>query len=287
MFSDDDSCKRSASEHGATSLLPIGESLLGRAFAHEIAIPKRLLVMSAYITEPDNIVPAALNVDRFALEPTLVDQWPQMYAPLGPYLANTVVIPNGCGNFIGGHQHRAGTSALSCIDPIGATPEDLSAPPGGPTIDQFIAGSLSAGAPHKSVLWGLSGDAIRDERQSASGVFASGPNAKLQHFVDPWAMQEYLFAGQSGSDSGLGLNGFRPLRDVLVSDLAVLRGALAPEERAGLDSYEQAIVEFDARQEALAAVDCGSGDGQAIAGDAQSYLEWMADQSALRRSRVA
>ncbi|MEL6189821.1 MAG: DUF1552 domain-containing protein, partial [Myxococcota bacterium] len=203
--------------------------------------------------EPLNYVPSGIEPDtRDEVLPTPVTQWPAMFDRLSPFHARMAFV-DGMRNHIATHQHRAGTSALSCVNPTDDRPERMG-PAGGPTIDQVIAREIGRGRPHRSVLWGITGDAIRGERRISSGVFAAGREQNLSHFTHAGEMMDSLFPDPE--TGGPAPAPFRPLRDRLVEDLGRLRQRLAPEERIALERYEAAIVEFDERQTALAALSC-------------------------------
>ncbi|MEM6957350.1 MAG: DUF1552 domain-containing protein [Myxococcota bacterium] len=265
---------------GASLLAPISKRLLTRALGMDEVPKKRLIVMSVYMLEPSNYVPVERGNYQEVTAPTVVDAWPEVFSPLGEYMQQAVFI-DGSRNHIGTHQHRSGTAALSCVRQTDGRPERMG-PAGAATIDQYIAETLSAESPHKSVLWGITGDAIDGGRETASGVFAAGREANLSHHTHARSMMDALFpdpadAGEMPADT----NGFRPIRDRLLEDLARLRARLAPEERIALESYEEAIVEFDRRQEARSRVSCASPGMAPEDPDAQAHFESMCDQSML------
>lgn len=240
---------------GASLLLPMTDRWVSRALGQPTAPPKRLILMSVYMMEPENYRPEGLDPGRDAVEPMQPAQWPVMFAPMAPYMDRAVFL-DGFRNHIGATQHRAGTSALSCWNPTNGKPESLG-PAGAQTIDQYIADVLSDGAPRKSLLWGITGDALDGGRKTQSGIFAAARGQNLSHFTQAQAMLDEVFPEPSEMSTG-NSNRFRPVRDRLLADLQKLRTGLASEERTALDAFEENLLDFDQRQEALANSSCNS-----------------------------
>lgn len=261
--------------------MPISDRLIQSALGMDITPAKRLIIMSVYQLEPPNYRPneAKEAPARRELAPFVPSAWPAMFGPLAAYM-NRAVFVDGCRNYVGTTQHRAGTSALSCLNPTNGKPESLG-PAGGITIDQHIAKSLSANSPHRSVLWGLSEDGLRAKRRTASGIFASGKEQNISHFEHAQEMMDRLFPEPSGNARPSEGSSFKPLRDRLVGDINKLKGRLAPEERQTLEGYEELILDFDKRQEALAALTCDAPPGAPMNQNGQDHLESMMAQSAL------
>jgi hypothetical protein len=267
---------------GASILMPISDRLLCRAVAETSVPKKRLIVMSVYTLEPVNYRPAAVGGDNPGVQSTIPEPWPEMFAPLGDYLSQAVFV-DGLRNFLNAAtQHRSGTSALSCLVPTNGNPESMG-PAGGITIDQLIANVLSAGAPHGSILWGLTGGQVEAGTKQGSGIFATGPEQNISHFTNPRELMDRLFPDSEAiaTPGARRPVSFRPLRDRLLSDLQRLNRRLAPEERRGLESYEKAIIDFDAKQEALLKINCETPPDAPKNKEPQDHLASMMAQSTL------
>ncbi|MEO0815057.1 MAG: DUF1552 domain-containing protein, partial [Myxococcota bacterium] len=244
------------------------------------AIPaqKRLVLMSVYMMEPENYRP--LNTTERSSwneEDPIVGDWGSLYDPIRSHMDRAVLV-DGLHNAIGTSQHRAGTSALSCVNPTNNKPESLG-PAGAITIDQHIAKTLSAGAPRRSLNWGLSQDSIRGNSETRSGMFATGREQNIGHFTYAPRMLDEVFPDQSGGGPS-GASQFTPIRDRLLADLSRLRTGLASEERSALDAFEANLVEYDSRLAALAGLSCNSVSSSAE-WEMENQLESMMLQSAL------
>lgn len=268
---------------GAGLVGPVADGLVRRALGNPMPPQKRLLLFAVYSMEREHFLPEGVDDETWHEVPAVQQPWPAPLGRLAPYHQKMVLV-DGLGNDIGNnHQHRAGTSALSCVPPAEGEPEHFG-PSGGPTIDQVIARELSDGRPHRSVLWGLSGDGVASGRRLARGMFAAGRNQNLSHFEHADEMANALFPdnGDQPSDRSAPFP-FRPVRDRILPDLNRLRAALAPEDRIGLERYEEAVVDFDERQAAAADMGCPSTAPSPVGGDvqAESHLVSMMNQTAL------
>ena len=266
---------------GASLLMPISDLLLSRALGAEGPIAKRLILMNVYMFNARFYTPedAIFARDDDGMAPMVSKAWPDVFDPLSAYMSQAVLV-DGARNYIGGHQHRAGTSSLSCVNPIKDIPEKMG-PAGNATIDQHIAKTLSRSSAHRSVLWGVTEEAMREKRKADAGFFASGRSQGLSHFTQANEMLDRLFPDPNMPKDTKGKNSFRPLRDRLLEDLGKLKGRLAAEERLGLESYEAAILEFDKRQEAISMLSCDSPPGAPANKEAQDHLMSMMSQSML------
>ncbi|MEM9462228.1 MAG: DUF1552 domain-containing protein [Myxococcota bacterium] len=265
---------------GASLLLPISDLLVRRAFGMADPPQKRLVLVSVYQMETENYIPDDVQRQKSenTVEPMVPSTWPEMFDPMAAYMHQAVFV-DGLRNYIGSCQHRAGTCALSCLRPTEGSAEALG-PAGGVTIDQHIAQVLSADRPFRSILWGLSQGWLQAEQLSSSGIFAAGPEQNLPHHTHAGEMMTQVFGELGGPDVEF-TNEFRPLRDRLLEDVHRLALRLAPEERIALETYEQAVLAFDQRQEALSMVSCSEPEGGPTTTEAQDHLESMMAQSTL------
>jgi hypothetical protein len=128
-------------------------------------------------------------------------------------------------------------------------PSEYDGPPGGTTIDQFIAGAIGKATAFKSVLYGVS----RSSRTVETKVFASGAERPEPAYMGPKLMFDSLF-GTIASASGASRH--RALMDGIAYDLRRLQGALAGPEKIKLDAFSATLQDFDARQKALGMLKC-------------------------------
>ena len=264
---------------GAPLLLPVADLLTRRAYGRSQTPSKRFVLVSAYQLEEANYTPSDIvrESDRDTIAPVVPASWPEMFDPYGGHMSRSVFV-DGLRNYIGSSQHRAGTCALSCVRPQEGNPEGLG-PAGGPTIDQVVARGLDDGVPFRSLNWGLSGSGHSAGALSASGVFATGPDGNLPHYTHAGEMLTQVFGEVGGGSLDLS-NRFRPMRDRLIDDVNRLRSRLAYEEQVALDVYEEAVLAFDERQQALSEITCDGPEGPALENE-QDHLVSMMAQSTL------
>jgi hypothetical protein len=148
--------------------------------------------------------------------------------------------------------------------------------PGGPSFDQYVAGTLSKDAPQPSLLFGMWGRASESSEPLDTTSFAAGKERPRSHFVNAGAMLESAF-GRSGP-SGPNPNDLKAtrLRDVLRADIARLNQALSAQERDRLALYTAALEQYDRRRELRAAVNCDAPEGASGSGP-QAHFEAMFD----------
>ena len=170
--------------------------------------------------------------------------WPDCLAPLAPFRDRTLLI-DGMTNRLTGLEaegHSSGFGSLTCV--TGA-----SGRPGGPTIDQYLAKTLSAGRYLRSINCGLG--LISDY---AGDIFATDVAKPLPYALSAEIVFRDVFAAAAASgDPRLAAAiaaGEVQLRDRLVDDVNRLNVVLAGPERAKLESFVSALTEFDKRRAA-------------------------------------
>jgi hypothetical protein len=273
---------------GAALLMPISDRLISTALGMETPIPKRLFLVNVYMITPSVFWPTdhPAYQDPIVTEdwvaPYVPSGWAGSLAPLAAYHDRMVVI-DGLKNKIRTHQHRAGTAALSCANPADSgNCERWGFPAGNLTIDRHIANGIGANSAHRTVLWGLTQDGIDSGRKTGLGMFSTGRSQNVAHFEHANEMLDQLFPDPDMNTGGSSnVNSFRPLRDRLVGDLGRLKSRLASEEIMALESYEQAIIDFDRRQEALSMLSCTAPPSAPEEKDADLHLASMMSQSLL------
>jgi hypothetical protein len=181
--------------------------------------------------------------------------WPASFKALEP-LRKRVMLIDGLANRAKKSQHSAGFAALSCVTALGDASNEYGGPPGGITIDQYVANTLGQNTKVKSVLCGV------NRYNSAQMCFASGPGKPEAIFLDPKLMWTRLFgdlgAGGAPMQTGptKGQIRSRFLLDSMRADVARMQKALAGPERRKLDHYLQVIADYEARLKVAAPLNC-------------------------------
>lgn len=175
---------------------------------------------------------------------------PGFLQPLTPY-RDRLLLLDGLSNRVSA-EHCAGFGALSCVN-VARGDGASDGPPGGITIDQFIANVTGKTTPLKSLLWGTNGG----DPDSQTKLFAAGRERPVPHVCNPTALFRKMF-GDSGAAYFQGAVGQRRrlLMDPLREDLKELSTSLAATERRKLDNYTAAIEEFESRLKTVQAVSC-------------------------------
>lgn len=236
---------------GACLLNPFADGLIAEAFGQ--AAPRKRIVFfltgngtAPYYFTPSGIDPGGLD-SWSAVAGTKGYAWPGMVASLEKYRDRMLLI-DGLPNRIPESQHSAGFGALSMI-PVARGQAEYGGPPGGITIDQWIAGKMGTGTPVKSILCGVG----KGVTTVASNVFASGREAPEPAFMSPVLLYRSLFRtlASSAGQKRVGL-----LLDSMRADLKTLNAALAGPERRKLEQLSAAIEDYDMRQKSLPGLNC-------------------------------
>jgi len=246
---------------GASLLFPIARSLIGEAQGQATDRKVAMFVMVAnglhwqWNFPPDVFREGGeggVVMPTVAMPVAQQKAWtmPESFKPLTPYqdrmllvdgLANQSAVPSVDGG------HGMMFMAMSCMPP-GDGPGD--AMPGGITIDQFLAETLSQGLPRKSILIGAS---TRPEAQRAA-LFASGRNKPEPAIQSPALLFQSLFGQAMASAASTAKS--RILFDSLKDDVARLEKSFGVEERGKLAAYLAAMEEFEKRDKALGGLSC-------------------------------
>ncbi len=274
---------------GATFLLPWVDRTLTQAFGQTSSPRKRVIVFATSGFDPGKYTPAQVTSGRSesgkgdlppSVSPRTDFTWPAMFAPIEDLRQNTLLI-DGLTNPIEGGSvvHGCGFGALTCQHPQGNA-ADL-APPRGASIDQYLAQTLSANAPKSSLLFGMSHRAFAKGWNRSASAFSAGTGQSLSHATKATVLRDEI-VGLATPEAGADLETGRrqALRDALNSDFGRLRARLAGPERARLDVYESAIVEFDRRFELRSSVSCDSPPSAQNA-SATSRMESMMEMATL------
>ncbi|MDX2053528.1 MAG: DUF1552 domain-containing protein [Polyangiaceae bacterium] len=252
---------------GASLLYPIANSLIGEAQgqATERKVAIFLFVANGfhwqYIFPPPEFKEGG---DSAVVMPTLnlgnnkTFTMPRSFKPLEPYRDRLLMVdglPNQSKvpSVDGGHGMMY--MSLSCMPP-GDGPGD--AMPGGITIDQYLAETLSLGCPRKSILIGSS---TRPEAQRAA-LFAAGRNRPEPAIQSPYVLFQNLF-GQAMASAASTAKG-RVLFDSLKDDITRLEANFGVEEKGKLQAYLAAMEEFEKREQALGGIQCTAPTAPAV-----------------------
>jgi hypothetical protein len=183
--------------------------------------------------------------------------WPESFKSLEPLRGRTMLV-DGLANQVKKSQHSAGYAALSCVTALNDASNEYGGPPGGITIDQYVANAIGATTKVKSALLGL------NKYNATTKSFASGAGRPEPMFIDPRLMWTRLF-GELGAAGGAnpmdaavnkGAVRNRLLLDSMRADIARMQKQLAGAEKKKLDHYLAAIAEFENRLKVLAPSSC-------------------------------
>ncbi len=196
--------------------------------------------------------PDLVNTTQFTL--------PDAFQPLAPYRNQLALLEGFKNNPRKGEDagHGAGFMALSCVP--GADNDHLV--PGGITLDQQLAKSISANTPKRSILIGQSSQA----GETVNTLFARGPSEAVPAYQSPAALYRDMFAGltpppaMTGSSAGqAALNKNRLLFDAIRGDIALLESSFAAEERIKLARYLEVIEDYEKGLSASLNLSCDGG----------------------------
>jgi hypothetical protein len=265
---------------GAALLSPIAETLVNEARGQAAERKIAFFILAANglhyqwnFTPPEFPTPDNSDVWTPVLDGPTRYTMPPSVRPLEPYRSRMLLLDGLCNeNRVGGdggHSMRFG--ALSGMPPGNGKNPALDGTPGGPTIDQYIAGRTSAGRPRKSVLVGISS---KPDPQYAS-VFASARDKPEPQFQSPAALFSDLFGTAAGDAAGVNTGALkrRVLFDTARADVARLEKALAAPERQKLAGYLKAIEEFERRESMLGVLSCRPDAPPAVSPAPEDVLE--------------
>jgi hypothetical protein len=244
---------------GAALLSPIAQTLVqeahGQAPTRKIAV---FFVVGNAINWDYNFTPPefrAPDLNYPVLDGPTEFTWPKMIEPLLPWRARTLLV-DGLANVprTGSHGHSSGYATLSCFPAAHGMSNDGGGPPGGITIDQYLAERLGGTTRRKSVLYGVS---QKPDAQLAR-IFAAARERPEPHVQSPSLLWSDLFGTLVSDGSGVnkGLTRQRVLLDTLRADIKRMQGAFAATERRKLDVYLGALEDFEKRERAAAGLTC-------------------------------
>lgn len=128
--------------------------------------------------------------------------------------------------------------------------------PTGISFDRWIANSISADAPIRSLLLGTNEEDSGDVQYTDT---ADGPRAIVQPLLNPITAYETVFAGAQSGGAGrdaeaaarLRLKQRRSVLDGIASDIKKMQGRLAGPEREKLDQYLSSVTDLETTLEKL------------------------------------
>lgn len=174
--------------------------------------------------------------------------------------------------------HSMGYMALTCVP--GTDIDHLK--PGGISFDQHVANTLSADAPRKSILVGISSHQDQDMKDMS---FALGPDKPISAFQNPSLLFKDLFGSAMASAGGMGKpnNRNRLLFDGLRYDIPRLESQLAGPEKNKLSQYLATIESYEKSLAAASSLTCSTpaATTQTQAGDAVPVLESLQTMGAI------
>jgi hypothetical protein len=244
---------------GAVLLGNVAEGLVREARGATAARKRIVFFLTSNGTAPYYFTPPGIDSgadETWSAVPGTKDYtWPAMVQALAP-LRQQMLLVDGLANHIPQSQHSCGFGALSMIPCARGIPAEYGGPPGGITIDQFIAQKLGATSPYASILFGIS----RGSKTVEANVFASGPEQPEPAYMSPNMLFASLFKGIA---SASGSARQRLLLDSIRFDLKRLNDALAGPEKAKLERYSAVLEDYDRRQKALPGLMCQPGTAPA------------------------
>lgn len=249
---------------GAGILSPIANTLIKQARGQTMNQKRFMVFIMGSGMQPDTFfTPQEMKagIDSANLAGSTNFTWPAAFAPLAKY-KNRIVLMDGFANrppvFGPVSNHTVGFCALSCRPPpTGSFPEF--GPPGGITIDQHIANTLSDGMKFKSISAAAPHFLYDPNHSEYPKLFATGANQPIKQVDDPRALWSTVFAGVGGT--GTPVVDTSPMRkrlllDAIRHDINKLQGSLAGAERKKLDDYLATLSDFEKRIMANPTVTC-------------------------------
>lgn len=195
------------------------------------------------------------DIDEPVLGAPTTYTWPRMLKNLEPY-RNRMLLCDGLANRLPNSQHSNGYGALSCVSASNGDNEN-GGPPGGITIDQYLANKIGAGTAKKSVLMGIN----KYTAEQASSVFAAGKDQPLPHLCGENVLFNSLFGSMTGPTTVVGADPNiknHILIDSMRDDVKRLQSALAGPEKRKLEQYLSAIESFESGIKGRMMLSCNS-----------------------------
>lgn len=226
---------------GATLLAPIASTLLLEAKGSAQAVGRKrlgvFLIGNGISVACSTFVPPDLNGMMSANTASFT--WPAMAKSIQRF-GDRVAFLDGLSNPIHQSQHSNGYGTLSGISAADGASSEYGGPPGGTTIDQYLANKVGTKNRWKSVLAGT----------NDVGMFSSGYKRREMHYTSPNKLFDAVFGDLITDTNGVNKGAIRKrvLMDSLRGDINKLQGAFSANERRKLDDYLLAIGEFERRQ---------------------------------------
>jgi len=152
-------------------------------------------------------------------------------------LTNNIVAP--------GNEHPTGSAGATTGAGLNGNAVKL------PSIDQVVAGLISAGAPFKSLEVGVTPATPNGAPDSLATVSHKGPNAKNIAEYDPKAVFTRLFTGATTTtmpDQATKLANVRKsVLDAVLADGASLQKKLGAADKQRVEQYLQSVRDIEAR----------------------------------------
>lgn len=257
---------------GATLLSPLAQTLVNEARG-QVAVHRRaVFLLCSNGLPPAVFTPPEIRVGSSPVLPGVKDfTLPRMWQPLEAHRGRMLLV-DGLANRVSG-EHSGGHGALSGVNVTRFTGQD-NGPPGGISIDQFIASRIGQATALRSLLWGVS----RSNGAMESRIFAAGRERPIPHYLTISGLWERLF-GPTGAASPEVARRRRPLFDVIRKDIALLRAQLAPAERARLDEYAEVLEASEKRLAVVRPVTCQTPGAPAPAQTVEARIAAMNELS--------
>ena len=185
-----------------------------------------------------------------------------------------ILLLDGPSNYKPFSEHGSGYAALSCVSSSGGS--NTTGPPGGITIDQYLAKTLSVECARESVLYGTHSQ-YKQKGPTFANFFAKGRNRPIRQIISPTKLHASLFGARGDV---LAHDAF--LTDVLRTDLSRVKRELAGPERLRMEYYEEILSERT-RRKAIEAdlMGCGDPGFGGVYGSVEDNLEEMTDLATL------
>lgn len=210
---------------------------------------------------------------------------PPFLQPLNKYRSRLLLV-DGLGNRVPNMgpigNHTIGYGSLACRPSPGSATADFG-PPGGITIDQYIANGISNDRYHRSVLVGQTNHIPAGNLPVLATVFASAANRPEVHFENTTSLFTHLFGDLVADQAGVRRLAYkkRILLDRMRRDVSRLQAALAGPERRKLDDYMSAISDVETRLNVSMGLSCNQAASPTVGPTYEDKLSAMMDMATL------
>ncbi|MDX2055518.1 MAG: DUF1552 domain-containing protein [Polyangiaceae bacterium] len=247
---------------GAALLAPLAKNILkeanGQAVGRQVAMfyfacgglnPYWVFTPPEFAEDLTGVDPQLPAPIQGALVDSAAFTLPPAFAPLQAYRSQLLLVDGLKNHPRKGAPANYGCShmALSCVP---GTDVDHTMP-GNLTFDQHVAGTLSANAPRKSVLIGISS---HTDLAMRSELFAAGSDQKIGAYQSPALLFEDLFGSQLPAKPTS-----RFIFDAMRADIHQLESQFAAPERDKLSKYLASMETYEKALQPIVDFFCGPG----------------------------